>query len=105
MVDQIVSIDMSQQYPNTIKVSGFPFSQQGWNNVYVKSDRTSLAGVPIYELNDYTLYGLIGILGTEIVYDGNRWIFRRKRDSGIFYLYSNNELFGRWGNGILITKI
>lgn len=66
-------------YPNHIRVSGLPFMLQGWNNIYVKTDRLS-EGAPVYELAPYTLYGCIPIIGTRIFKTDGKWRLQRMCD-------------------------
>lgn len=83
-----------------VRVSGFPFMLQGWNNVFVRVDLAT--GSPIYWLSSYTLYGFIDIIGCSISKskETKKWEFWRNCDDGPLYRKPGDDQIspvGDWG--------
>jgi hypothetical protein len=67
------------EFPDQVRVSGLPFTLQGWNNVYTKTAR-EVDGCPTYKLESYMLYWLFPIIGMEIVRRHGQWVMVRECD-------------------------
>jgi hypothetical protein len=101
---------MKEVFPKSIRVSGFPFMLQGWNNIYHQNGETQ-DGCPVYELNDYTLYLAIPIIGTKIYRCQGQWVFHRNCDIDCMPGYAKygtlpqSDPFGYWSNGVHVTPL
>jgi hypothetical protein len=60
-------------WPDHIRMSGLPLSLCGYNTLFVKTDRVS-EGCPEYELQPYTLFVFIGIIGLRIFKSNGQWV-------------------------------
>ena len=56
----------AEAYPQSVRVSGFPFILQGWNGVYNKIGTNLHNGMPIYRLEPYVLYWFFPIVGATL---------------------------------------
>jgi hypothetical protein len=79
-------------WPNTIKVNGFGFMHQGWNNFYTKVDIEGKE-IPMYEMKSYLLYGLFPIYRTYIKWNdmSNQWIMYREHDKRVFNAFDEDH--------------
>jgi len=89
-------MDSVKTWPQSIKVSGFPFMLQGWNNTYYQLDEFK-NGKPVYRLYPYTLYYLVDIIGVDIYFDLERgWCIKRHTDDHPLFRTDSRNLLGTW---------
>jgi len=97
-------------FPQTIKVSGFPFMLQGWNSKYHKTSEMS-DGCPVYQLNSYILYYFIDIIGVKLFRVDGIWVLQRMcdvvpaMDIKKYGLGPQPDPFGFWSMGAYVTPI
>ncbi len=73
--NQIDTMEITKtEYPDYLYISGFPFTQQGWNSYLTKSYQFSLNGAPIYYMKPYYLYGLIPIKPLKLIRQQSTWV-------------------------------
>jgi hypothetical protein len=95
--------------PTCVRVSGLPFSWQGWNTIYHGKMR---AGEVVYEMDPYTLYFFIPIASVSIRKLGKKWVLMRRDGCVICKKLDavdeddddNQETpFGNWEYGMTVT--
>jgi phosphoglycolate phosphatase-like HAD superfamily hydrolase len=91
----MMSTTTPDNFPDQIRVRGLPFLLQGWNTVYYKTARMA-DGCPIYRLDEYVLYGLIGIIGVSIYRSDGIWHLVRADGMDICHTFAEyNEFYRR----------
>lgn len=96
------------EFPEKIRMRGFPFLSQGWNSIYKKTDQVS-DGCPVYRLEPYNLYHMIAIIGVTIFRKDGIWVLQVDGDSAPLYkrisASTQNGPEGYWPCGGYTTAV
>jgi hypothetical protein len=67
-------------FPSRIRIKGLGFHLQGWNQILYRNGDMS-DGCPVYKLDSYTLYFVIGIIGIRLLRINGIWRIQRDGDA------------------------
>jgi hypothetical protein len=126
-----VAVDIVNQWPERIKVSGLPLTLCGWNAVFIRADiqqyvfcTLSLGlptlptfctetsdGVPVYVLDSYWLFNCVPIAPAEIIRIDSVWHLRRFETGATFKSHQSEcdsgvgGLVCKWGQTGVTIKM